>query len=194
MWQNIILAVLMTASLAVVHCQDLGDANRYRPFISLMVPLVVSATLTFQAAAMMAPVIPPSIREHPFLYELIHVVVILSTLTTFGMVNNSHALQGQLMMDMEMTGSVSLFLLRIIRSKQLSSTSTVDSTHVFVAHLKVKGNDQLCTLEKLLMDPTMLNVMANARLWSFSDTVALGLSTIVREVVGTGMTSGTLVQ
>jgi len=155
---------------------------------------VVSATLTFQAAAMTAPVIPPSIREHPFLYELIHVVAILSTLTTFGMVNNSRALQGQPMMDMEMTGSVSLFSLRIIRSKKFSSTSTVDNTHVFVAHLKVKGNDQLCTLEKLLMDPTMLNVMANARLWSFSDTVALGPSTIVREVVGTGMTSGTLGQ
>ena len=44
----------------------------------------------------------------------------------------------------------------------------MDSTHVFVAHLKVKGNDQLCSyIEKLLMDPTMLNVMANARLLIF---------------------------
>jgi len=31
MWRNIILTVFMIASLAVVHCQDLGDANRYRP-------------------------------------------------------------------------------------------------------------------------------------------------------------------
>jgi len=134
------------------------------PFINLMVPLVVSATLTIQAAAMMAPVIPPSIRQHQFLYELIHVVTILSTLTTFGTVYNSHALQGQPMMDMEMTGSVSRFSLGIIRSKKFSSTSTVDNTHAFVAHLKVKGNDQSCTLEKLLMDPTMLNVMAHSPL------------------------------
>ena len=35
------------------------------------------------------------------------------------------------------------------------------------------------------MDPTMLNVMVNG---SFSDTIALGLSTIVREAMGTGMT------
>jgi len=59
------------------------------------------------------------------------------------MVDNSHALKGQPMMDVEMTGSMSLFSLGIIRSKKFSSTSTVDSTHVFVAHLKVKGNDHV---------------------------------------------------
>ena len=183
----------MIASLAVVHYQDLGDANRYRPIYKFDGASVVTATLTIQAAAMMATVIPPSIRQHRFSYELIHVVAILSTLTTFGTVNNDLALPYSIP-DMEMTGSVSLFSLGIIKSKKFSSTSTVDNTHVFVVHLSVKGNDQLCTLEKLLMDPTMLNVMANARLWSFSDMVALGPSTIVREAVGTGMTSGTLGQ
>ena len=52
----------------------------------------------------------------------------------------------------------------------------------------------MCILEKLLMDPTMLNVMADAHLSSFSDLVASGVLTIVREAVGTGMTSGTLDQ
>ena len=80
------------------------------------------------------------------------------------------------------------------RSRRFSTISTVDSTHVFVAHLRVKGNDQLCTLEKLLMGLTMLNVMANARLSSFSDLVASGVLTIVREAMGIGMTSGTLGQ
>ena len=155
---------------------------------------MVSATLIFQAAAMMAPVTPPSIREHQFLYELTHVVATLSTLTTFGTVANSHASQGQPTMDMEMTGSVSLFLFRMGRSKKFSTISTVDSTHVFVAHLRAKGNDQLCILEKLLMGLTMLNVMADAHLSSFSDLVASGVLTIVREAVGTGMTSGTLDQ
>ena len=164
------------------------------PFINLMVPLVVSATLIFQAAAMMAPVTPPSIREHQSLYELTHVVAILSTLTTFGTVANSRASQGQPMMDMEMTGSVSPFLFRMGRSRKFSTISTVDSTHVFVAHLRVKGNDQLCTLEKLLMGLTMLNVMADVRLSNFSDLVASGVLTIAKEAVGTGMTSGILGQ
>ena len=118
-------------------------------------------------------------------------MMILSTLTTFGTVANSRASQGQPTMDMEMTGSVSLCLFRMVRSKKFSTISTVDSTHVFVAHLRVKGNDQLCILEKLLMDLTMLNVMADAHLSSFSDLVALGVLTIAREAVGTGMTSGT---
>ena len=90
-----------------------------------------------------------------------------------------------------MIGNMSPFLLGMGRSKRFSSTSTADSTHVFVVHLRVKGNDQLCTLEKLLTGLTMLNVMADARFTSLSDTVALGLSTIAREAAGTGMTSGT---
>ena len=163
------------------------------PFINLMAPPVVTATLTIQAAAMMATVIPPSIRQHRFSYELIHVVAILSTLTTFGMVNNGLALPYSIL-DMEMTGSVSPLLSTMGRSKRFSSINTADSTHVFVAHLSVKGNDQLCTSGKLLMDPTMLDVMADAHFTSLSDTVALEVSTIVREVVGTGMTSGTLDQ
>ena len=90
-----------------------------------------------------------------------------------------------------MIGNMSPFLLGMGRSKRFSSTSTADSTHMFVVHLRVKGNDQLCTLEKLLTGLTMLNVMADARFTSLSDTVASGLSTIAREAAGTGMTSGT---
>ena len=56
-----------------------------------------------------------------------------------------------------MTGSVSLFLFRMDRSKKFSTISTADSTHVFVARLKVKGNDQLCIF---FMDLTITNVMA----------------------------------
>ena len=41
------------------------------------------------------------------------------------------------------------------------------------------------------MGLTMLNVMADAHLSSFSDLVASGVLTIAREAVGTGMTSGT---
>ena len=117
-------------------------------------------------------------------------VIILSTPTGFGMVSNSRALQDQLMEDMEMIGNMSPFLLGMGRSKRFSSTSTADSTHVFVLDLRVKGNDQFCTLEKSLTGLTMLNVMGDARFTSLSDTVALGLSTIAREAAGTGMTSG----
>ena len=96
-------------------------------------------------------------------------VMILSTLNTFGTVANSCASQGQPTMDMEMTGSESQFLFRMGRSKKFSTISTADSTHVFVAHLRAKGNDQFCILEKLLMGLTMLKVMADAHLLSFSD-------------------------
>ena len=41
------------------------------------------------------------------------------------------------------------------------------------------------------MDYSLSPKLANARLSSFSDTVASGPSTIAREAVGTGMTSGT---